>query len=67
MEMIGANDVNSAEYSTVYNAAANHSYNPLTDPGVQSFMNGVIANISASIAKYAGREPGHEDDPQYDS
>ena len=25
VEMIGANDVNSPEYSTVYNAAANHS------------------------------------------
>jgi len=57
VEMIGANDVNSPEYTTVYNAAANHLYNPLTDPGVQAFINGVMATISASITSTLAENP----------
>ena len=57
VEMIGANDVNSPEYTTVYNAAASPSYNPLVDPAVQTFMSGVISNIAASIDSTLAENP----------
>jgi hypothetical protein len=49
VEMIGANDFDGSEYTTIYNNAANHSYNPLNDPSVVAYMNNVMGNITASV------------------
>ena len=46
---MGANDFNNGEYGTIYHNAANHSYNPLADSAVQSFMNTVVGNITSAV------------------
>ncbi len=55
--MIGADDFAAGEYATIYNNAANHSYNPLMDPSVIAFENSVISNISASIQQTLAENP----------
>jgi hypothetical protein len=37
------------EYGTIYTAAANHAYNPLTNPAVQTFMNNLVGDITSAV------------------
>ena len=46
--MMGANDVGN-QYKTIYTNAANHSYNPLNDPTVQTFINNVVTNLTGAV------------------
>ena len=57
VEMIGANDFDGAEYTTIYNNAANHSYNPLNDASVVAYMNSVMSNITASVNDTLAENP----------
>jgi lysophospholipase L1-like esterase len=57
VEMIGANDFNGSPYTTVYNKAANHSYNPLTDPTQIAYVNSVMANITSSVNATLAENP----------
>ena len=50
VDIIGANDFNSTVTTTIYNDAANKSYNPQTDPTTIAYVQGVYENIVAGIA-----------------
>ncbi len=58
VDIIGANDFDGSEYTSIYNSAANHAYNPLTDPNVVSFMNTLVSNITASVNDTLAENPG---------
>ena len=60
VEIIGANDFDAGEYQTIYNNAANKSYNPLTDPAVISFENTLFNNIASSVAQTLSENPGQK-------
>jgi phospholipase/lecithinase/hemolysin len=57
VEMIGANDFDGSEYTTIYNNAAKHSYNPLNDTSVIAYMNSVMSNITASVNSTLAENP----------
>ncbi len=46
---MGANDFDDGAYSKIYTSAANHAYQPLNDPAVQTFMNTLVGNIASAI------------------
>jgi lysophospholipase L1-like esterase len=37
------------EYGTIYSSAASASYNPLTDPAVQTFVNNLVGDITSAV------------------
>jgi lysophospholipase L1-like esterase len=59
-DIIGANDFNSTVTTTIYNDAANKSYNPQTDPTtvayVQSVYNNIVAGITDTLAEYPNQK-----------
>ncbi|HVU86288.1 MAG TPA: SGNH/GDSL hydrolase family protein [Pirellulales bacterium] len=57
VEMIGANDFNGSPYTTIYNNAANHSYNPLNDPTEIAYVSSIMANITASVNATLAENP----------
>lgn len=57
VQMIGPNDFDGSEYTTIYNAAAKHSYNPLQDAGVQAFMASIMSYITSSVDTTLAENP----------
>ncbi|HEY2838890.1 MAG TPA: GDSL-type esterase/lipase family protein [Pirellulales bacterium] len=55
--MMGANDFDGAEYSTIYSAASKHSYNPLNDAGVQAFMSSIMSYFTSTVDATLAENP----------
>jgi lysophospholipase L1-like esterase len=60
VDIIGANDFNNTVTSTIYNDAANKSYNPLTDPTTVAYASSVYDNIAAGVAATLAEYPNQK-------
>jgi hypothetical protein len=60
VDIIGANDFNGTASKTIYNDAANKSYNPLTDPTTVAYANNVYNTVAAGVTATLAENPNQK-------